>query len=35
LQGYRFGKPMGAREVTTLLAGLAAPAPSSEAHMAS
>jgi diguanylate cyclase (GGDEF)-like protein len=35
LQGYRFGKPMGAREVTALLAGLAAPARAPEAHLAS
>ena len=34
LQGYRFGKPMSARDVTTLLAGLAASADAPEAPLA-
>ena len=34
LQGYRFGKPMSARDVTTLLAGLAAEAEAPEARLA-
>ena len=33
LQGYRFGKPMSARDVTTLLAGLAASADAPEARL--
>jgi EAL domain-containing protein (putative c-di-GMP-specific phosphodiesterase class I) len=34
LQGYRFGKPMSARDVTVLLAGLAASADAPEARLA-
>ncbi len=34
LQGYRFGKPMSARDVTSLLAGLAAEAEAPQARLA-
>ena len=34
LQGYRFGKPMSARDVTALLAGLATEAEAPQARLA-